>query len=322
MEMNDFIRKSIDLYGENGENLKDYEFILLKKQDYVENDIFCLFYKNSETRIGWLFPIDSISSENHDCFSGDRRPHYEVYAKLAADHLKVILALNTDNYHLAVLKKENLPRDCSTNSFICSLAKYGYNQSTFDDTRLYYSNKLCSEKINSAKESKKLVLKPNFLDHNFIYDLFNHLKVERHFYLRFILIYQLYELLIEKVFFAKISNFRDKKFNLATIRDKIGEISSERKLINILFESLKIDKNPESIFLDSAREFLKEYKEISYLSSELSMPNIIYDIRSLLVHSFYKFNSSHDLMSDFVDSFELKTIEILLENENLKELLG
>lgn len=320
MEMNDLIRKSINLHGVNNENLKDYEFILFKKQDYVENDIFCLFYKNSETRIGWLFPIDSIGSDNHDCYLDDRRQHYEIYAKLAADHLKDISVSNTDNYHLAVLKKEKLPNNCPPSNFMCSFAKYGYNLSTFDDTRPYYSNKLCSEKINSANGSKKLVLKPNFLDHSFTYNLFNHLKVEKHFYLRFILIYQLYELLIEKVFFAKISSFRDKKFNLATIRDKIGEISSERKLINILFTRLGIDTTPETTFLDSAKEFLKEYKETSYLTSELSMPNIIYDIRSLLVHSFYKFDSSHDLMSDFVDSFELKTIEILLENENLKEL--
>lgn len=62
------------------EDSSDYDYKILYKKNYKENDIYQVIDGGLEKRIGWIFPVSSIISTSHD-FANN--PHYCRYAFLA-----------------------------------------------------------------------------------------------------------------------------------------------------------------------------------------------------------------------------------------------
>lgn len=310
----DLVEAHINYYGDITQDYScEYSIRFLYKSSYVENDIFNIHYKSgdSENRMGWLFPAHSICSNNHDYFLNQ---HYIHYAKVAASILNKSPEFNiSDNTHILILKDEYLYRNqiCIEN-FIVPLIKYGYYQKEHNNI---YTNSI----INiDYKTSKKIVLHkypdPGQLN-KYTQDLLeNILPSTNDFLSRFICMYQMFEMLIEFIYNKKIDQLRNARNTIGTIREKISEYSSERKLLGYLFSehfSRKILRQEEK---ELVRKIFTNYKEQQYYD-KLDLPSFIYDIRNCIVHNYYKYELS-PLMQEIADTTEILLVE-LLESESL-----
>jgi len=76
-------------------------------------------------------------------------------------------------------------------------------------------------------------------------------------------IYQFFELSMEFIFYREMSEYRKNKNHLGTIRDKFTKLSSESKLINLIYERLEVNK-VDPILNSKVRGIFGDYKDDDY----------------------------------------------------------
>lgn len=315
----------IQHFGENDFDFHAYEFLFLKKDDYRENDIFQVHYRNkSDLRLGWLFPIDTAFSIEHD-FKDN--PHYAFYINLLSLYFKE--AFNTEdfyeftNFHTLILKKESMEANGMSSSLdiICSIARSGYYYLESEVIRAKggFNFDSCYENLRSdfvleeARNSGVLTVKSAKIGNfDYLIPLLKYkLRDERNYFLRFILIYQIHEYLMENKFYEKIEGYRQSKFNLGTVRNKIIELNTEKKLINKVFNDSGFSNDPSTFFLDSCKVFLEDFKEEEYFLESQNTSTLIYDVRNILIHNFHKYTKDEETIKPIVDEFEKITLDLL-----------
>jgi len=297
----------------------EYRFVALHKSAYAENDIFQVFSRNrdSDNRIGWLFPLYALVSSSHDYA---RDPHWGVYARCLKEHvgsdsISEIVERN-ENLHFAVLKKERLQRNGidEITAMRYNLYSLGYCTSEIDDAKKHYANHDIIANVEEARRNKKIVVSPAVRSPSeyLVRLIETRLGNVEHFYFRFMLVYQVYELLMEQAFFDRMDNYRKRKLNIGTIREKVAELNNERKLMGILFEKYRVRNEPDEDFRLAAIDFLKDFKEENYGGGQLTFSDLVYDIRNVLVHNFYKYDGEDATLARLVDMFELRSVDKLV----------
>lgn len=288
--------------------LHEYSVQQYFKSKFVENDIFIVQFKNSTgtIRMGWIFPIIAIGSDSHDYYGNS---HFPNYAKVAAAYVERNLpdVINEDS-HLLVLKDDILVKnEIFIDNFDISLMKYGYYRSASADV---YSNKHLAV---DYKSTTNLVLSKTAkiadLDIYITNLLINILPSTKEHISRFICIYQAFEMLMECYYNDKIDELRSKRNTIGTIREKLQEYSSERKLLNGLFSEYSINRSLNTDEINLVQNIFTTYKEQSYYDN-LTLPNYIYDIRNVIVHNYYKYELA-TLMSEIADLMESILVDIL-----------
>jgi hypothetical protein len=202
--------------------------------------------------------------------------------------------------------------------YIPNLCKYGY---TFKFNLLLDINPLLKKEFYVEEAEQKLRerinIKPiakEFRDDKFIRILFqDKLIKEGHPLVRFHLFYQIIELLIAKVFKLKFNELKNsidpESVDLFEVRDKILEISSEKKRLNILL----------SEYTQVESEDLKQLCSIFLNITEAerqnkSLGDFIYGVRSFLVHNYRQIdNHQEELLKDINYHFERFLIAVLIE---------
>jgi len=272
-----------------------------------EKEISQIFVDNK--RVGWLIPVLSMVSIDHD-FSENK-----FFIKHVFEFLKIKKeeTLNENVYVLILSRRILNEVGCSSaNNLALGLIPYGIYP---------YGEKICvyQKKRKIKIDGNKICLKKSinisesidFMKY-FIYEV---LPQEINPYARFMHFYQFYEIAMEAVFYKKILEKKKKKYHLGNIRDSISELSSERKLINILYSL--VDKVQVQSELNSAsREIFLDSKEDQYYLST-NNSDLIYDIRNTLVHNHYRFDLKDKLSfyCDYIEDFIVKLIEFFFENK-------
>lgn len=123
------------------EDSSDYDYKILYKKNYKENDIYQVIDGGLEKRIGWIFPISSIISTSHD-FANN--PHYCRYAFLAhifllqneisdqdiidKDFNDIVDERYSDDTIIFIYKKSLIKEveNFKIESYFASLCEYGY----------------------------------------------------------------------------------------------------------------------------------------------------------------------------------------------------
>ena len=327
---------------------EDYSLFILKSWVLdKENDIFQVFDKEfykepNRVRLGWIFPIQALLSNEHQYADNKHflKYAYVAFLKLLKNQeeyttFNPLFSKITNNYKLTdfygediiILVLCNSPLQKIDNfqvdNYITSLYSYGY----------YFCQPIENLKeIDTRSDSenptgKKLIIQKNspcLQKEDYLYRLFKDLlKNEEHHLVRFYLLYQVIELIIQIVFERKIleeiknfNNNPDK--NIRKLKEKIDNISTEKKRVSILInDDVKIN-NPN--LLISCNELIKLFNdddsnEKDDISKKEDLGGALYDVRCLIVHQFRKLPDKilEEKLREINKEFENIVIKIILD---------
>jgi len=296
----------------------EYKIVLLGNSKLVENDIYQVYDKISERRIGWCFPIQALNSAEHSYADNE---HFLRYAYVAALKLLGDLPENvftiTPNIEdtssitfphffpecvavlVVSLKSLESADDFKIFDWLPSLFVHGYVPLSMRDPSFLLWSGRKPQKVRMNIRPMSMFFR-NLL---FIRTLFSDLLAfESNPLLRFFYLYQIVELLLEQVFKKEqgilvnnlISSCNDTE-KTKDILDKISQYSSEKRRLNLLMRSY-IRCTPNQAELQTAcKTFLsandKEHAEDVSAS--------LYKVRNILFHQ-YRDVSDEELIDDIV----------------------
>lgn len=273
------------------DNPKDYDYKIFYKKDYKENDIFQVVEKSLKKRIGWIFPISSIISTSHDFVNN---PHYCRYAFLAymlllqneinehkiVDHeFNIIIENEYSDAILLILKKE-LVKDITgfkIDNYYANLYKFGY-----------YLEKRDTNPYIELSSNKKIVIQSissDIASNDYIMRLFEILCKENHPIIKFHILYQVVELLIEDTLIDSlekiIEQVKEKAIYVRSIREQVSKFESEKDRINII-----VKKNCMGSDYNDLHCKCVSFLEKRGRKGAIEFPESIYAIRNYIVHDF------------------------------------
>ena len=310
-------------------NPSQYRYLFLhnEREDYSENSIFQVYV--DKQRIGWIFPIQALLSDQHD-YAGNkfflRYAYVAVWLLLnnikSENEQEISSEIFLDDFYdnsltLLVLDNENISRLEGTfgiENYTISLYQYGYSWSGRGnlDSQIEKPDKIIHLK-SIAKELQQT---------KYIYTMFEKEipKIQEAF-ARFHTYYQIVEILISIVFEDKFKTFVDllknSKESLFEQRDKLGNMILEKQRVKWLFaEYVSIPQTEKNILDEQCKKLLQENSK----KAGVGMAENLYAVRCLLVHSMYTLNEySHEILEDINKAFLEVIMEMLLTFETTKK---
>ena len=303
-------------------NPSQYRYLFLhnEREDYSENSIFQVYV--DKQRIGWIFPIQALLSDQHD-YAGNiffLRYAYVAFWLLlnnikSENEQEISSEIFLEDFYdnsltILVLDNENISRlegTFSIENYTISLYQYGYSWSG--------RGNLDSQ---IEKPDKRIHLKPiakELQRTKYIYTMFEKEipKIQEAF-ARFHTYYQIVEILISIVFEDKFKTFVDllknSKESLFEQRDKLGNMILEKQRVKWLFaEYVSIPQTEKNILDEQCKKLLQENSK----KAGVGMAENLYAVRCLLVHSMYTLNEySHEILEDINKAFLEVIMEMLL----------
>ena len=262
-----------------------------ERMDCTEESIFQVYI--GKRRIGWIFPIQAIHSNEH---SYAENKFFLKYAYIAwcllLEHLNVevesmnefdVFKLYNDGICLLILDKDNCEEvdDFEFDKYIIGLFQKGY--SLTGKGNLFTDVIETNIRLNIQRQSKELD------DIPYLIELFKkQIPRETNDISRFYLYYQVIEILISKVFDEEFSKFvddlREATEKLFDKREDLGQMSNEkwrvRKLCN---EYCSIDTYFKECLNDRCKDVL-HYTDCKVYAN---MEDNLYQVRCLMVHRMY-----------------------------------
>ncbi|EPJ9040105.1 hypothetical protein QP585_10000 [Serratia ureilytica] len=273
----------------------EYRIKLYTKSAPDEKEIAQVYIKGqTDERIGWLIPVLSMISLEHDQSENKffRKHVYEAMKFLEKQSLPESVYVLV--YSKRLLHSVDIESDGELSLSFLLFGVYPY-----------YNNPSLTNIDNKKKIENKLVISKSF-NFDFAVGFFkffasDFLPTERNGYARFMFCYQVYELAMEMVFYKKVNELKITRSHLGIIRKKIDDYSSEGKLINILYGEMgreKTDPNLSAV----ARIIFEDVKNEEYYTST-NRSAMLYDIRNTLVHSYYRHNVEENLsyLSSYIE---------------------
>lgn len=320
----------------------DYSLYILKSHILNrENDIFQVYEKEVKSRIGWIFPIQALLSNEHNKAED---PHFLKYSYVAFHKLLLnveqyktyIPDINpTSNYELTdfygdeiiilILSNSEVKKIESFNieNYFISLYSQGYYycQPTDSIKDFHNSRGALSEPPNPNKVRIYIKrISKELQEEVYLSRLFkNLLKTEKHPLVRFYLLYQVIELIIERIF---VKDFSDtmKEFNenpdknIFELKEKINFISSEKERLSKVITRVEthFDGNCKTNLLWACNDLLSSFDSKNKDSLALSL----YAARSSIVHKLRKLSEEDLLKIEKInEEFETILIALLLNYE-------
>ncbi len=297
----------------------DFEmYFLYNNNDGVsENSIFNLYADG--IRIGWIFPIQSLESQEHDYV------HNEFYLKYAYIVVYKLLQMAefgdreysefsildyySDDIQILVYDKGNASEieSFDISNYAVDLFSKGYS--------------FCGEgnvftKLDAVDQNIRIKQLPKQIrDISYINVLFMELiPLRDSSYSKFHLIYQIIEILIGVVFNYKFKSFiqeiEDSPDDLFEKREKLSGITTEKDRVIWLFENFSSVELQKREILNSFCEKMLQDNEKKY--KENNVGNNLYAVRCLIVHNLYSLDEdSRELLKELNNSFLDVVLDIL-----------
>lgn len=288
-------------------NPADFQLFFLVKKDVLESDIYQVYDRSRDCRIGWVFPVIALDSTEHEFASNE---HFVKYANVAKhrifnDIVDGTFTLITEMYGkdsfefgdffhdstavLLVSKATLENNDFNILDWLPSLSRYGYSLLTEKDpdglmpigskptdTRVYI-NKIASELQN--REFISLVYS----------DL---VPYENHPLLLFFYCYQIIEIMLTLVFQVEQANlFAELGPPVAAgdvvktkdVMEKIGQVNSEKYRIRQLTQKYLSYNIDSEELKEVCNEFLGTVKK----DAGHTVADSIYRVRNFLFHQYH-----------------------------------
>lgn len=304
----------------------DYKLYICRGADIKEQDIYIIHNKNSdsENRIGSIVPLQALNSLEHGKIkSYNIRYYYCIFEKILKNEFEFFCDVNHPRIEKDIYTFEDFfGKDCvailmrneySFDDFIISLHMYGY---FFADV-----NNISKEKILIPRPpSEKIVIYKN-LHSNYFLELYksNLLILDQHHLTTFHLLYQIIEMLIEKIYSLEIKDIVNTissgDFNPSNIKDDMSNMSKELYRINLLFSNylvlfpaLQPYWELTTSELDNKINTYLQKNEIKI--TKTGLPDILYLLRNSIVHSYSKLEDKEDITT--INSSFQKLVSLIL----------
>jgi hypothetical protein len=283
-------------------NYSDYQVHILHSNRFnKENDIFQIKDRSNGKRIGWIFPIQSIVSDQHD---KALNPYFLNYSYAAFSnllsgnytiangyhHLKNIsLPPHAESFELNEIFSDDLIIVCLSNStlsegfsledYLLSLLaqSYSFKRRIVEDNlveRVIVRPDICLWILPICES-----LKSDF----YIKEIFkNYLLESTNELFRFHLLYQVIELFIDKIFDLEVPIVISQGLAARELSEKLSALSNERFRINLLFSDYTtLDKADTDNFCLVLNNFL-----INFSASKDNFWEGLYKARNIMVHRY------------------------------------
>lgn len=302
------------------ENPEDYEFRIFHKKNFKENEIYQVLEKSINERIGWIFPISSIVSTSHDYTNN---PHYCRYAFVA--HMLLILyeISESDIASMSfdeIISKKYIEKDAiifiyekkqiekiskfKIDNYYANFYQYGY----------YLKANYFNPNIINPKSGGKIFIQPistHLTENDYFYKFFHQLCFEIHPIVKFHVLYQVIELLIEDILIYSLEQliiqFKEKKIYTRSLRERITKVESEKDRINIMIRWCKISHDDYIELHDSCAFFLT-----SKGREEEDFPESLYAFRNFIVHDFRNMTEDNSTIIEINYLFELFVLDLII----------
>lgn len=296
----------------------DFEICFLYNNVGVsENSIFKLYADG--IRIGWIFPIQSLESQEHDYVQDE---FYLKYAYIVVYKLLQmaefgdreysdfsILDLYSDDIQILVYDKGNASKieRFDISNYAVDLFSKGYSfcgeGNVFTKLDIFYKN----IRVKQLPEPIR--------DISYINVLFMELiPLRESSYSKFHLIYQIVEILIDVVFNYKIKSFiheiEDSPDDLFEKREQLSDITTEKDRVIWLFNNFSNIELQKREILNCLCEKMLQNNEKRY--KENNVGNNLYAVRCLIVHNLYSLDEDgREMLKEINNSFLDVILDIL-----------
>lgn len=305
---------------------KYYEMHIMRsiRSDACENSIYSVYLDG--IRVGWIFPVESLRSEEHEYAKNQfflkyayiaycKIIHYflqkENFNKIEDCYLEIedlmgIDSKDIENLHVLLIDTENTDNEYSFDKYKFGLYVSGYIEDITHGAFSVRDYDALERRLNVTKISDDLVENESLM--LLINDTVPNTSDD---YSRFMILYQVIEILIGKVFDIQFRNIIDKyrsDNDLYGLKEDISDISNERTRVNILFnEHCSIAKDHRMELRESCIEIL----DIN--TNNMSVPDLLYRVRCLMVHRFYSMGDLYKERLKMLDeAFEQVVYDILV----------
>jgi hypothetical protein len=313
-------------------DFNNFQLVLFEnKYLNAENDVFQIYDKIEDIRLGWIFPLSNLDSNENDYSSNEFLNKYKFVSfqlLMLANQRSITLENRTNEFKitdiypnnpiLLILSNENTSKidNFSIYDYIPSLSKFGYYEQNEFPNSLELKPK--EEYCLSYRGKQKLKLyksKRNINNDRFFKELFSkHLKSLEHHLIRFHILYQVIEFILAERFdeeFDKlIVQYNDTNIVKNDFLESIIELRKERINIRKVIELVKqnnCDFNITILERDCKDLLSSHNKQIRN-----TLGDLIYDVRNLIVHNYRDIESSEiELIDNITHELELLTINIL-----------
>jgi hypothetical protein len=317
---------------EEGFNFDNFQLVLFEnKYLNAENDVFQVFDKKEEIRLGWIFPLSNLDSNENDYSTNEFLNKYKfvsfqllLLAKERSIELKnktnefKITDLYPNNPIVLILSNENTSKidNFSIDDYIASLSKFGYYQQNEFPNSLELKPKL--EYCLKFRGKQKLNLyksKRNISDDRFFKELFSkQLKSLDHHLIRFHILYQVIEFILAERFDEEFNNLIVKYSEDNIVKndfvESIIELRKERISLRKVIELVK--QNNCDFDITNLERDCKDLLSLHKKQIRNTLGDLIYDVRNLIVHNYRDIESSEiELIDNITHEFELLIINII-----------
>ena len=307
--------------------------IYLLENPYLdaENDVFEVYENTIAERIGWIFPITILESNENDYqeYKNLNDYKYVAYEKLLQLEFKISLKENHNTLYrlsdyfsnaiICILHKKTIGKikDFKFSNYLLSLYKYGYLllRKTPKAESISDRNDFVNE-MRSTNRSRINLTKSKFdiTSNSFIKSLFmEHLLQSENSLIRFIFLYQIIEycmsLEFDIQFESSLEEYKNGKLAKNDLREKITVLSRERELIRIIFEQTKI---PSGLKTDYKTAVDCLFREVGRDQISNSFSDNIYNTRNLLTHNLRDLITQTDAIKEITGIFEQIIVEFLI----------
>ncbi len=298
-------------------DINDYKIHLFYNKNFAENNIFQVF--DGDTRLGWIFPLQAIISQNHDYVSN---PYFLNYAYIAFFKLliesekwgKKLIYREDCNYKLEDLydiecthvfvtsnSNTNTISEYNFQNYIPALYDKGYLSSPGDNNKI----------IDSRDKIKLNKISVDLIEEVFIKYLFNEILVAKiHPLVKFHMLYQVIELLIEKIFNFELKKLLDglskEEKNLFHLKEELGIIANESDRIRKLFNDYsKFDESRKDL-----KDLCNKLLEAVGRDKKKNAEKALYSVRNLYVHDYRSIPSE---LTNYINEINILFEKVVIE---------
>lgn len=305
------------------ENLEDYCFKILNTDILNrENDIFQVYDKQANVRLGWIFPIQALLSKEHDYAENSfflKYAYIAIYLLLEnvneenmrnSSEILRITDFYPEDAIIFVLCKSNCKQinDFCYEDYIVDLFGHGYSclpYSAIGEKDVYVEKRINIRKISKDVKEKM-----------FIVEVFKSLLVQTNLLplAKFHMLYQIVELLIGDIFSYEFTSFSKKisenTNNLFDLKDELQKLTGEKYRVKELFNTYsRINGTLKEKLMDVCNEILKE----SSKKEKADVGDSLYSVRCLVFHNYGSIPSkARKLIEAINEIFEKVVIELLI----------
>lgn len=296
----------------------------------AENDIYQVYLQEHVDRAGWIFPISALESNENNfaynkVFNGYRYVAYQLllrYDKTFKTNVNNIKLTDIfdDNTIVCILSKDDINRSSNFNlaDYLISFYSYGYFKLEENKPQPIQQNIWFRDIFEFRKErSRVTILKSGFdlSKSDYVLNIFsNHLLYNDNLIVRFILLYQVIEELMQIESDQQIRDIINRYSTGLILKNdfkaEINEISSEFKLISLIIEKSGIEA---SLITDFKNKTQVLYENLNYNPNGIAdFSKLVYSFRNLFTHNYRLMMNEEEKTNHVVCLFEHIIIQLLL----------